>query len=115
MAREAESELRPRVVHLDLAGMDYVPILGGPPQSASMRSGLVVLSPGKSVGKHSTGDYEELVVVLQGRGELQICGQGSLAMEAGAVVYCPPETEHDVVATGAGPLRYVYVVARAKI
>ena len=115
MAQEANNELRPRVVRLDLAGTDYVPILGGPPESASMRSGLVVLLPGNSVGVHSTGDFEELVIVLEGQGEMQISGQDSLAMDAGVAVYCPPETEHNVVNTGSGPLRYVYVVAKAKI
>jgi hypothetical protein len=28
-------------------------------------------------------------------------------------LYCPPDTEHDVRNTGAGILRYVYVVADA--
>ena len=92
-----------------------MPILGGPPESVSMRSGLVVLSPGGSVGVHSTEGFEELVIVLMGQGEMQITGGDSLSIGEGTAVYCPPETEHNVVNTGAGALRYVYVVAKARI
>jgi mannose-6-phosphate isomerase-like protein (cupin superfamily) len=35
-----------------------------------MKSGLVVLAPGKSVEKHSTQDREEMVVVLSGHGQM---------------------------------------------
>jgi hypothetical protein len=31
-----------------------------------------------------------------------------------AVAYCPPGTEHDVVNTGAVPLRYIYLVAKPR-
>ena len=37
-----------------------------PPQSRSLKSGRVLLSPGESVGWHVTQDREELVVVLKG-------------------------------------------------
>ena len=35
-----------------------------------MKSGLLVLAPGKSVGKHSAQDHEEMVVVLSGHGQM---------------------------------------------
>jgi mannose-6-phosphate isomerase-like protein (cupin superfamily) len=114
MVTERKKEPSPRVIHLDTAGTNYQPILNGPPESVNMRSGLVVLSPGGDVGVHSTKEYEELVIVLAGQGEMQITAGEPLAMEAGMAVYCPPETEHNVVNTGTVPLRYVYVVAKAK-
>ena len=55
--------------HLDMGGTDYQPILKGPPDSATMRSGLVVLFPGDDVGEHSTENCEEIVIVLEGQGE----------------------------------------------
>jgi mannose-6-phosphate isomerase-like protein (cupin superfamily) len=76
-----------------------------------MRSGVVVLGPGESVGRHSTGTREELIVVLEGRGEVRIEGAAALAIEAGLAAYVPPATAHDVVNRGEVPLRYVYVVA----
>lgn len=86
-------------------------VLGGPPQTAGMRSGVVVLQPGASVGRHDTGAREEIIVVLEGLGEVRVAGVPPLAVEAATAAYVPPRCSHDVVNTGARPLRYVYVVA----
>jgi len=45
-------------------------LLSGPSASIDMKSGLVVLAPGKSVEKHSTQGREEMVVVLSGHGQM---------------------------------------------
>jgi mannose-6-phosphate isomerase-like protein (cupin superfamily) len=103
----------PRIVALDRDATEYLRILGGPPESVTMRSGYVVLLPEKSVGSHNTEGYEEMVVVLDGEGEI-LFGDGSvLQLKPYVAAYCPPDTEHDVRNTGNMPLRYVYVVARA--
>jgi mannose-6-phosphate isomerase-like protein (cupin superfamily) len=103
----------PRIVELDRDATEYLRILGGPPESVTMRSGYVVLLPEKSVGRHNTEGYEEMVVVLDGEGEM-LFGNGSvLQLKPYIVAYCPPDTEHDVRNTGSKPLRYVYVVATA--
>jgi quercetin dioxygenase-like cupin family protein len=104
---------KPRVIPLEAAGRDYLPLLQGPPQTVFMRSGLVVLAPGKSVGKHSTKDNEEMLVILEGQGEMRFSGGESLPFTKEMALYCPPNTEHDVVNTGTSTLRYVYVVSRA--
>jgi mannose-6-phosphate isomerase-like protein (cupin superfamily) len=88
-------------------------LLGGPGPAEGMRSGVVLLEPGHAVGRHSTRAREELLVVLEGIGELVVDGGDALPLEAGSGAYVPPQQEHDVVNTGAGPLRYVYVVAPA--
>lgn len=115
MIQEARKALSPRVIRLDAAQAEYLPILEGPPETVSMRSGVVTLAPGNSVGVHSTKGFEELVIVLQGHGEVQIADQDPLEVEAGTAAYCPPETVHNVVNTGTDLLRYVFVVAQAKI
>lgn len=102
-----------KVVALDTHGKDYLPLLSGPPETVTMRSGLVVLAPQKSVGKHTTGQNEEILIVLEGRGEM-LFHDHTLPVEANHAIYCPPQTEHDVRNTGTGVLRYVYVVASAK-
>jgi quercetin dioxygenase-like cupin family protein len=94
-------------------GQRYLRILSGPPQNRALRSGLVCLAPGESVGQHDTGDHEELVIVLEGRGKMQGRG-GSIRMNGARAAYCPPHTEHDVVNTGSGPLRYIYIVTKAQ-
>ena len=93
---------------------DYQQVFSGHPQTASMRSGLVVLLPSKSVGIHSTENYEEAVVVLSGSGEMRITGGETLYLKPNSVAYCPPHTEHDVVNTSSQPLRYLYIVAKRR-
>ena len=108
------SETTPRVLRIDPSAVEYTRLLGGPPDTVTMRSGSVVLLPGQSVGKHNTGEYEEVIVVLAGAGEMRISGGSDLKLDRHSVAYCPPATEHDVVNTGTEPLRYVYVVASVR-
>jgi quercetin dioxygenase-like cupin family protein len=100
-------------VVLDPEASEYVRVLGGPPTTVTMRSGYVVLAPGKSMDKHSTEGYEEAVVVLEGKGVMVATQGDSLSLVKWSVAYCPPQTEHSVTNTGTEPLRYVYVVASA--
>ena len=102
-----------KAIRLESGGSNYLPLLQGPPETVSMRSGLVTLAPGKSVGKHSTKGNEEILVVLDGRGEMRITGGATLPFGKETALYCPPNTEHDVVNTGTATLRYVYVVSKA--
>jgi mannose-6-phosphate isomerase-like protein (cupin superfamily) len=112
----ASPQSRPiaKVIKLDAGGQGYQRLLGGPPETSSMHSGLVVLDPGASVGLHNTDQYEELIVVLEGRGEMRITGGPRLKLEGGWAAYCPPRTEHNVFNVGPTPLRYVYIVAEEK-
>jgi quercetin dioxygenase-like cupin family protein len=104
----------PKLIKLDTSGKNYFRVLAGPPESSTMRSGLVTLAPKKSVGKHSTEKYEELVIVIEGKGEMEITGGDTLRFTKGEVVYCSPNTEHNVTNTGNELLKYLYVVAEAK-
>jgi mannose-6-phosphate isomerase-like protein (cupin superfamily) len=88
------------------------PLLSGPPQTAGMRSGRVVLRPGEHMHRHSTESNEELLLFLKGKARL-VLGAESVSMEAGQVLYIPPRTEHEVHNDGSEELRYIYVVAPA--
>lgn len=79
-----------------------------------MCSGLVSLKPGKSVGTHSTKQFEELIIILNGKGKVEIKGQKPFMVETGVAVYNPPQTEHNVINTGTTLLRYIYIVAEAR-
>jgi mannose-6-phosphate isomerase-like protein (cupin superfamily) len=103
-----------KVIPLRSSGKEVTPVIGGPPDSVTMKSGYVVLPPGKSVGKHSTEQNEELLVVFEGQGEMTFKDGSKLPVVANTALYCPPRTEHNVTNTGAGILRYVYVVAHAR-
>lgn len=101
----------PRTLSLEAHGAPYLPLLGGPPGTVAMKAGLVTLAPGSTVGVHSTEGREEFLLILEGYGEFRITGGPCLPVAAGGALYCPPWRFHDVVNTGQGPLRYVYVVA----
>lgn len=90
---------------------EYQRLLEGEPQTLGMRSGRVCLEAGKACGRHSTKHHEELLVFLDGRGELQIGENDRFAVGAGKVAYIPPETFHDVKNTGSDLLTYIYCVA----
>jgi len=114
-SKETENKmLQPKLIPLDLGTKDYMRILGGPPETVTMHSGLVVLEPGRSVGKHNTKNYEEVLVILEGAGEMMIAGGPTLELKGGSIAYCPPRTEHDVICTGSVKLKYIYVVANAE-
>ena len=100
-----------RVVPLVSSGKDVTPVVIGPPETVTMKSGYVVLQAGQSVGKHSTEHNEELLVVFEGQGEMTFHDGSTLPVKAESAVYCPPQTEHNVTNTGQGTLRYVYVVS----
>jgi quercetin dioxygenase-like cupin family protein len=104
----------PKMITLDQASPERVKILNGPPETVTMHSGYMVLAQSKSVGRHSTKNNEETIVVMAGKGELRIIGGSTFQLHPYCVAYCPPNTEHDVMNTGTDTLRYVYIVARAK-
>jgi quercetin dioxygenase-like cupin family protein len=112
-AQKNPMKLIPKLITLDQISLDSARILNGPPETVTMRSGYMVLAPSKSVGRHSTRDNEEAIVVLAGTGEMNIIGGSTLHLRPYCVAYCPPNTEHDVVNIGTDTLRYVYIVARA--
>ncbi len=89
----------------------YLPLLEGPPGTRGMRSGRVSLKAGEDVGEHSTGDHEEIVIVLEGRGLACATGREPLHLEAGQAVYVPPHTTHNMKNLDAPVFEYIYVVA----
>jgi mannose-6-phosphate isomerase-like protein (cupin superfamily) len=105
---------RPKLIQIDPSATQSNPLLSGPPETVTMRSGSVVLLPSKNVGRHGTGQNEEALVVFSGTGEMRLADGTVLKLKPYVVAYCPPATEHDVFNTGSEPLRYVYVVARAR-
>ncbi len=92
-------------------GEGYRLLLDGSPQTAGIRSGRVVLQPGESAKKHTTGQHEEVLVILEGKGELWFQDFPPLVAEKGYLLYVPPQAVHDVRNTGGAELRYLYIVA----
>ncbi len=105
--------MEPKLIIPEEKEAGFSRILSGFPESVAMRSGLVRLKPGESVGVHSTKDREELIIVLEGKGEFLVSGRNPSLLRKGVFFYCPPETEHNVKNTGGNILKYVYVVSKA--
>ena len=105
---------RAKVVQVNPLATESMPVFSGPPETVTMRSGSIVLAPSKNVGRHTTGNNEEVLVVFSGSGEMRLGDGTILNLKPYVILYCPPDTEHDVFNTGSEPLRYVYLVARAR-
>ncbi len=95
------------------ASIPYFDILNKS-HASTLHSGLVTLEAGKDVGSHNTETYEELIIILDGEGELEIGSTDRYKIAAGQAAFNPPKTQHNMINTGKTPLRYIYVVAKAK-
>ncbi len=109
-AQEEQAKREPITFPLDCAGGDC-PLLKGSPQTSGMRVGSVKLKPGESVGWHSTGQHEEALVILHGKGAANIEEQADVPLHEKMLAYIPPDTKHNVTNTGGEILEYVWVVA----
>jgi len=103
-----------KTVPLEPGDQSYFLLLKGPPDTKSFRSGLVTLAPGKEIGVHNSGVNEEMLVPLEGEGELRFADHPPIAIKPGLITYAPAHTEHNVVNTGTGRLRYIFITARAE-
>jgi oxalate decarboxylase/phosphoglucose isomerase-like protein (cupin superfamily) len=103
---------QPLAISLDLNSPAYQEIVDGPPATIGMYSGLVTIKPGETVGHHNTENYEEMLVILSGEGEMVFEKGMPVTLKYGMVAYCPPHTEHDVKNIGTIPLKYIYVASK---
>jgi quercetin dioxygenase-like cupin family protein len=79
------------------------------PESSQLHLGYVVLESGRAIGEHSTEDGEELIVVVEGKGEVTSEGY-TQAIEAPCVVLVPAHTVHNVRNMSTALLKYVYAL-----
>jgi quercetin dioxygenase-like cupin family protein len=101
--------LKPFVKVLPIESTEYFRVLGES-ESKNLRSGLVTLKPGENVGEHSTKNYEEILVILNGKGETEINKSERISFEKNMIVYIPPDTIHNVFNNGDSALQYIYIV-----
>ena len=111
-SQSAPPKHEPATMSLDCPAEDCT-LLKGVPQTAGLRSGFVRLKSGATVGWHTTGQNEETLVILHGKGEAEIEGAAPMPVAEQMIAYIPPATRHNVKNTGTTPLEYVYVVAPA--
>ena len=105
---------QPKLITLHLDSSDYQSIFQGAPETVSFHSGLVTLKFGESVGHHNTDEYEEIIVIFSGEGQMTFTNGEIFKLKYGEIAYCPPHTEHDVKNTGSTLLKYLYIAADTK-
>ncbi len=64
------------------------------------------LEPGQTTQRHYHARSEELYVLLDGEGEMEVDGERS-RVRAGHAILIPPGARHQVTASGGGPLRFL--------
>lgn len=79
--------------------------------TCGIKSGHVILKPGERIGKHTTENREEMVIVLKGRGEAKIAQENTLKIKKNTVLYVPPQTIHDIKNTGSKVLEYIFITS----
>ncbi len=105
---------QPKLITLQLDSSGYQRIFSGKPETVSIHSGLVTLKPGETVGDHNTDDYEEMLIVFSGEGQMIFVNGKTFNLKYGEVAYCPPHTEHNVKNTGLTLLKYLYIATNTK-
>ena len=89
----------------------YQRLLNRDSDTLGIKCGHIILNPGQNVGEHTTGEYEEVIIVLQGNGETRINHKSILQIDCRAVLYIPPETKHDIKNTGDRVLEYIFITS----
>jgi len=102
--------MKPRLIILDSAEK-YQRLFSRDLGTSGMKSGHVRLQPGENIGEHSTGEREEVLVILKGKGEAVI-GKGEIFnIEKDTILYIPSQTGHDIKNTGLEILEYVFIIS----
>lgn len=82
------------------------------PKTHNLHAGRVYLKPGTDCGEHSTGENEEMLVFLSGKGQA-IIGNKTFDVGKGKITYIPPQTIHNIKNNSNEPLVYIFCVAAA--
>lgn len=75
---------------------------------------MVTILAGESGEQHSTEKYEEIIVTLEGEGEVRIKNEENLNISTGNIAYIPKWREHQVFNTGEKPLKYIYIATESE-
>jgi len=103
----------PKILKYNATISEYQELLSGKEDSCSFYSGFVTIAPNVSGELHSTEDYEEVIIVLEGEGEVRIKNGDILRISEGNATYISPEHFHQVFNIGDVPLKYVYIATKS--
>lgn len=85
----------------------YVHYNGPTHQLATMCAGMAVLDPGASPHPPHQHPEEELMIVANGMGVIEVDGK-STPVGPGAIMYCAANVLHGIVNTGTTPMTFYW-------
>jgi mannose-6-phosphate isomerase-like protein (cupin superfamily) len=104
----------PKIITFNPDSTSYQEIFDGEKDSVVFYSGVVTVLPNSSGHVHSTEIYEEMIVVLEGEGQVRVTKQNNLDIKFGTIAFIPPNTEHQVFNTGKKNFKYIYIATKSK-
>jgi mannose-6-phosphate isomerase-like protein (cupin superfamily) len=104
----------PRIVSFNPDSNLYQSLFKGEKDHVVFYSGVVTLAPDSSAKLHNSEIYEEMIITLEGEGQLRVPKKGTFPVKFGKIAFVPPYTDHQMVNTGAKNLKYIYVATKAK-
>ena len=102
-------KIRPFVKTLDSA-RKFKRLFGSSRKKKGLCSGFIILKKGESVGIHSTGKKEEIIIILEGKAQINIADKQSI-LKNKTMLYIPSNTLHNIKNINVCPLKYLYVTA----
>jgi len=112
--KEIKKVVEPKVITFNPDSIQYQPLLDGEKDSVVFYSSVVTLAPNKSGKIHNSEIYEEIIITLEGEGQLRILKHKNLDVKFGKIALVPPYTEHQMVNTGTKKFKYIYVATKSK-
>ena len=92
----------------------YQRLLSQDSDTSGLKVGHVTLASNENIGSHSTGDKEEVIVILKGKGEARIGKEKIIDIGENEVLYIPPKTEHDIKNKDSEILDYIFITSNAQ-
>jgi len=104
----------PRIVSFNPDSAAYQSLFDGEKDSVIFYSGVVTLLPNTTGEIHNTEIYEEMIIPLEGEGQLRLKDHEPLNLTFGKIAYVPAHTEHHTANTGTKNFKYIYIAVKSK-
>jgi len=104
----------PKIIYFHPDSNQYQSLLDEEKDSVVFCSGVITLEPNKTGKLHSTKIYEEIIIPLQGEGQVLINDNIKLDIKYGKIAFIPTHMEHQVVNTGKINFKYIYITTKSK-
>ncbi|WP_435006280.1 cupin domain-containing protein [Tundrisphaera lichenicola] len=98
----------------DVVGKLGIYLAGDTPESTNFVTGRLVLDAGKTPHPPHTHPEEEIMVIEQGNGEIEVDGKIT-EVGPGSVMYTTPNVPHGIVNTGKTPIIFYFIKWAGKV